>query len=289
MNGPAATRPGAILRAKLAVAALRISLGEGIDRTSLALGARLVDAGRRTLLLPHRAEAVSPPAPLVVGGVRLDVVGDLVEYTGLSRPVVEQLVRRRIESFRSEWYGSPPELRSDAWYYRATHAYLFGNAVHVHESPVVLDVLNGLASPGLALDFGGGTGNLAMGLCLSGWEVDHLERSAIQKDFVRFRADRHALGARLRVLDDWKPLEAGRYDLVCALDVLEHVPDLDAALHGLLPSVKVGGVLFESSPFERTVSNPMHHEHRTLEASLAPAGFALRDSTPCGRVWRREA
>jgi 2-polyprenyl-3-methyl-5-hydroxy-6-metoxy-1,4-benzoquinol methylase len=92
--------------------------------------------------------------------------------------------------------------------------------------------------------------------------VDFVERSALQKDFVRFRIEKHGLQDRIRVLDQWTPLAPGAYDAVCAIDVLEHLESLEEILANLLQSIRPGGVLAELSPFVRNTSNPMHHERR---------------------------
>ncbi|HEY7792574.1 MAG TPA: class I SAM-dependent methyltransferase [Gaiellaceae bacterium] len=259
------------------------------EEAMVRVGGSLGRLGRRVVLRVHAGEDVPVPPPLVSGGRSFDVRDDLAAYTGLPLDEVDELLRRRTDSFRAEWYLTPPGIRRDAWFYRSSLTYLFGNAVHVHEQPELLaTILRHTGSSGRALDFGGGTGNLALGLAAGGLDVDYLERSALQKDFVAFRVHRHGLGDQVRVLDDWELLPREAYDAVCALDVLEHLEHLDESLRGnLLPSIRPGGLLIESSPFVRNVSNPMHHEHGQLDELLADAGFVLEADDPMCRVWRR--
>ena len=167
--------------------------------------------------------------------------------------------------------------------------YPFGNAVHLHGADVLVRLVEQQQpAPRNALDFGGGTGNLALALAALGWTVDHLERSALQKDFTRFRLTRYALEGTVKVLDDWEPLEQDAYDLICAIDVLEHVRDLDdVVLNRLLPALRRGGSFIEASPFHRTLSNPMHHEHTHLDKLLTSAGLTLADVRDGYRVWRQ--
>jgi hypothetical protein len=276
-----------LLPLKLAVTRARIAASEGRDSLVASSGAALGHAGRRAVLWLHRREDIELPPPIEIGERRFDVAADLVDYTGLSPNEVRGLLERKSDSFRAEWFLASPEHRADEWFYRASSMYLFGNAVH-DPSPV-LDLLeSNTVKPGRALEFGGGTGNLALALAGSGWSVDYLEHSALQKDFVAFRAERYQLSEHIRILHDWHRLAADAYDLVCAMDVFEHIEQMDTLLTGqLLPAIRQGGVLIESSPFVRTLSNPMHHEHRGLDPLLQSEGFVLRDETDEGRLWKR--
>lgn len=279
--------PDLILRAKLAITRARINAKAKRDDATVAAGGALGRFGRRVVLSIHREEQVLPPGPITIGVKRFDVVDDLRHYTELPAGQVDALLRRRSDSFRAEWFLTPSDRRLDDWFYRSSTTYLFGNAVHDPSS--LLGILRGRGvEPGRALDFGGGTGNLALALAAEGWSVDYLEHSALQKDFVAFRVDTHELGERVRVLNDWRPLEADAYDVVFAVDVLEHVADLEGLLlKRLLPAIRHGGRLIESSPFVRSLSNPMHHEHSALDSLLDSSGFELEADGAHGRVWLR--
>ena len=276
-----------ILEAKLAIARARIAVAQRSEEATVALGSSLGRFGRRLVLRLHRHEEIALPEPFVVGDHRFDVMTDLRRYTELPLERVEALVKRRADSFRAEWFLTPPGQRFDNWFYLSSTTYLFGNAAH--DAVPVLDAIHQTsAGTGRALDFGGGAGNLALGLAASGWSVDFVERSALQKDFVTFRVMEHGMTDSVRVLHNWQPLEVDAYDLVCAIDVLEHVEQLRSLLReNLLPAIRLGGALVESSPFSRTLSNPMHYEHSDLEETLVVQGFALERSTANCRIWRR--
>lgn len=267
----------------------RVPLGlqKVVGETSVAAGRSFVRAGMRLLLFPHRAEKITVPGLTDAHGASVDIVGDLVEYTGLERAQVLALIQRKHDNFRAEWHAFPPAVRNEAWFYLASRTYLFANAVH--ETADVVGALTALLSePSDILDFGGGTGNLALALASAGHRVDFLERSALQKDFVRFRVQKHGLEGRVRVVDHWTPLELDAYDAICAIDVLEHVETLAETLASMLAAIRPSGLLAEDSPFVRNIENPMHHEGEAgFVRFMHEEGFVCADEAQRLRVWAR--
>jgi methyltransferase family protein len=242
--------------------------------TAVAAGASLSAGARKLLLLPYRSERVNLPLPLDVEGHCFDVVQDLVEFTALPPEHVRDLIARRPENFRTEWLQWPPELRDDRWFYLSSRMYLFANAPHFYEAPEVIDEVAGLLPGGArVLDFGGGTGNLSLALAARGFVVHYHELSALQKDFARFRTQRHGLRDRVEILDSWEELPPAHYDAICAFDVFEHLPDLPKVVDP--PSFSIG------------LANPMHHEDPGLTSLLTAQGFVLERTRPAFRVWTK--
>ncbi len=267
----------------------RRRLAEQVDEASLRAAERLYRRADALVARAFRRETCPVPGPDATGPLTIDVVDDLVAYTRLPREVVERLIgRREPMSFRSEWYGAPPELRADHWHYLASRGYLFGNASHFTGTRE-LDLVAASVPAGAAiLDFGGGTGNLAMALVARGHRVWVDELNALQRDFLRFRVARHGLADRLAVVDPWADLPAAAFDAVTAFDVFEHLPDGRAVLERrLLPALLDGGVVIEDSPFVRNASNPMHHADWGLGELLEGRGFAVVRRDGHARVWAR--
>jgi SAM-dependent methyltransferase len=177
-----------------------------------------------------------------------DVRRDLIEFTGLPPKVVDILLERREGlSFTQEWANTPELLRYDHWFYLTSRFYLFANAIHPHAPGcgfLDLPMIQQIAPPGsTVLDYAGGTGNSALTMAYHGYNSHYRELSAIQSDFVRFRAWKHKL--KVTVHNWWEPLEPGCYDLAC-FDSIGHIVQQRQVLMELISTVKPGGSLYLS-------------------------------------------
>jgi SAM-dependent methyltransferase len=255
-----------------------------LEELSVRAAPHLYRQADRLSARPFRHERMARPSG--------PVLDDLAAYTGLPTTVVEDLVlRREPVDFRAEWHATPPALRDDHWFYLSSKTYLFGNAIHFPDDTEIDAVAELLVGQETVLEFGAGSGNLALGLAERGLTVVADEVSALQRDFIRFRVTRHGLDERLSVLDPWTAPAAASVDAITAFDVLEHLPDGHATLQDrLLPALRPGGVLIENSPFVRNMANPMHHQDWGMDAYLRDRGLALEHTGADGtRVWRSAA
>jgi SAM-dependent methyltransferase len=86
------------------------------------------------------------------------------------------------------------------------------------------------------------------------------------------------------------PFANGAFDLVCALDIIEHVEDDDSALAELSRVARSGGVLLISTPlhpllwnaFDDFVGHKRRYEPPNLLAKLAQHGLVVERSAPFG-------
>lgn len=241
---------------------------------------------------PFIRERHALPTEIAIGSRVVDTVDDLTVFTGLDRATVMRELRlRRGVSFRAEWFATPRRLRRDHWFYLSSKAYLFANASHSNDA-FLRDFLAAQIDEGdRVLEFGGGTGDLALRLAAAGIETAYVELNALQREFVRFRVARHGLGDMIAVLAHWEPIETAAFDAVIAMDVIEHLPNARDVLAGtLLPALRDDGALVENSPFEVNAWNPMHHDDFGFERFMRDSRFVVSaQHTDNTRAWRRQS
>jgi len=271
---------------------LRYWRGLVADRYLPPIAEALFRAGESSSAIIFRSDTRDLPAVVEGGGTSIDIIDDLIKFTGLSRTVVQANVASHEHiSFRSEWYSTPPELRADHWFYLSSKAYLFGNASHFPPGGPVTKLVEELVPrSGLVWDFGAGSGQLTMRLLASGYQVAASELNALQLEFLRFRARLHSpLTDGLSLFhagDQGGPKEC---DAVVAVDVLEHLSSPQQTLEDIiLPSLNASGILIEDSPFVTNVSNPMHHGDFGFAEFMAGQGFrVVAEGEGVLRAWSR--
>lgn len=175
---------------------------------------------------------------------------ELCEYTGRSREDVEALCRASRERLKEVWQErSRDDAESIEDFYRHADAYLYGLLWWhcLQKGPAVAwnaRILELAQERGVrtCLEYGGGIGSLALALSRAGVETTLADISQPSLEFARWRAQRRNLA--LRTIDLSKDeLGDETFDLVTAIDVLEHVADPIATLEELTRRVRVGGYL----------------------------------------------
>jgi len=133
------------------------------------------------------------------------------------------------------------------------------------------------------LTWGDGLGFDALALAEAGHAVTCFEPPGHTSTFATRMHAAARSGARM--VTDEADLEAGGFDAVLCLDVLEHVPDVEAALGRLRACLRPGGTLVVHAPFYFVHRVAVTHlrANRRYSGSLAlfrRAGFLLRDAQP---------
>lgn len=118
--------------------------------------------------------------------------------------------------------------------------------------------------PHTALDFGCGAGHFAHLLARSGVEVDGIEIDPLKQAFFNFRARESGLTSRMRL-----GLHRESYDMVVALNVLDHMEDPTPALAAFRAAIPSGRVLCTLAAF------PHDGWHQSDAAVVAACGEEL--------------
>jgi len=175
---------------------------------------------------------------------------ELVQYTGRPREEVLARCEQHREQLKERWgEQSRDDAEAIGEFYRDADAHIYGllwwhclqrgPAVAWNAHILELARRHGASS---CLDFGGGIGSNALMFQNAGIETTLAEISRPGLDFARWRADRR--GVKLDLVDlNQESLEDRTFDLVTAIDVLEHVPDAVATLEQLTSLLNPGGYL----------------------------------------------
>ena len=124
------------------------------------------------------------------------------------------------------------------------------------------------------LDFGGGTGLLALPLAKQAKSVILVDISEKMLEQARLKAERQEIKNIQFLAQDLlkNPLEQ-EFDLIVVCRVLHHMPDLDAALSLFHQHLRENGQLFLAD-FTKTEANHHGFELAELETKLIQHGFS---------------
>lgn len=211
-------------------------------------------------------------SPNSVSALPDPLVGPLRDVRYLARLIAEVSsapltdVERRLASERrqpgisvrqaAESAGLPPNVWCEGLveFYRRTDAFLYETAVwnsHPLKGQLRRWIAERLArwqpAPLRLLAYGDGLGFDSLYFRQAGHRVSYLEISQLCRRFARriFRDQ----GADVEILESSEAVEAGAYDVVTCLDVLEHVPDPVEMVTQMVAALRPGGLLITSAPF----------------------------------------
>src|SRR5215213_5011207 len=111
------------------------------------------------------------------------------------------------------------------------------------------------------LEVGCGTGH-NLGMLAQFGKLDACELDAVARGLASDRLGRPVLEGRL---PDLSMFDAGSYDVIALLDVLEHVPDDRGSLQAILKLLKPGGALLVTVPANKwmwSAHDVAHHHFR---------------------------
>jgi 2-polyprenyl-3-methyl-5-hydroxy-6-metoxy-1,4-benzoquinol methylase len=199
-----------------------------------------------------------------------EYVEDVMAFTHTTHDQVREQMKKGSNPLKEEWntweqQGEMTPERIKA-FYKQTKNYIYELAEwHLfvpakRESDVALFAEMREKQPKNILDFGGGTGLLAIPLARAGLDVTLADLDSTTLEFARFRAERHGVHLKLWKSDvDAAPPDK-KYDVIMCMDVLEHLPKevLHDVVDKLIQLKHAKTEIVISAPFGRTAVHPMH-------------------------------
>ena len=222
------------------------------------------------------------------GTERDGVLDDLAEYHGTDRATV---LRRCLEwevASVAEWEAAPRDTEAgladfynsvESWSYDLLwYAYLQSVGYGYPESVIAADRVGTPTGRARLLDLGSGVGVTAQMFASLGYEVTLADISKPLLEFARWRLERHGVAAEYLLLPHDLP-RAG-YDLITALDVMVHVPDIDDTAADLHDALRTGGLLVANYDVRRASRHNAWHLYEDdlpLRWAIERAGFVPVD------------
>lgn len=213
--------------------------------------------------------------------VRHDLRDDLAEHLGIEvKDLMPQgIATKELGNKWKVWQGTVEDFYKDkengllylydlvgfnsAEYYRDQRLAGIKNAEHMH-----------------ILDVGCGIGTVLLDLFPKNKNLVGYDLSERVLDFATFRANK--LGARNVKFTNEFPENLEKFDLILAIDTLEHIEDLHSFILKLGRGMKQGARLYHFDCFWEHDISPMHFDHSEhLDEWLREAGLVIFDKRWC--------
>ncbi len=197
------------------------------------------------------------------------LVHELSEYTGLPPAAVDERMRQGETDLADHWnrlVTDPTSVDQLVAFYNAdlTEAYELASWHAGDKGAFPLKYLGALDFAARrrlrnVLDFGSGIGSGTIVFAHEGFSVTYADIATPLLDLTSFRLAQRGLNAHRINLLETTP-ERGTYDLICAFDVLEHIPNQRAAIQRLRSYLRPGGWLIANLFPEASIQQniPLH-------------------------------
>jgi 2-polyprenyl-3-methyl-5-hydroxy-6-metoxy-1,4-benzoquinol methylase len=199
-----------------------------------------------------------------------EYVQDVMAFTKTTHDQVRERMKKGSEPLKDEWNAwekqGPMTNERIAAFYKQTANYIYElGEWHLfvpnkRESDLALVEDMRKKRPKNILDFGGGVGLMALPLARSGQDVTLADLDGTSLQFAAFRAKRRDIPLKLWRSDVEPAPPDAKYDVILALDVLEHLPKgvLQDVVDKLIKLKHARTEIIMSAPFGRTSVHPMH-------------------------------
>ena len=230
--------------------------------------------------------------------LRLEGQTDLVKSTvaelalrfGGSESEVRERCGQAVVALRDQWRSdvAPASRVSVETFYDASETYIFDlmgwHTLAHDDSPLAYVVALDFARQWncqASLDFGCGVGAANILFARDGLDITGADISSTLLDFTRWRLELRKLPVKL-IDTKTERLPEIAFDMIMAMDTLEHLVDPVEAVELLWHSLKPGGVLFGRFYCDEDENHPQH-----IAADFAPT-LARMGSLGLVEVWRDE-
>jgi len=210
-----------------------------------------------------------------------DLWNDLAEYLGKeSKELVSQAIATKQLGDRwKEWKGTSEDFYKDP---EIGQLYLYDlagfNSAEFYKEQRMAGIKN--AEHLHILDVGCGIGTVLLELCWKNKNLVGYDLNEVLLEFAQYRAGK--LGARNVKFTNTFPKNLSKFDLIIAIDTLEHIEDLHSFILKLGAGMKEGARFHHFDCFWEHEISPMHFDHSEhLNDWLKEAGLVIFDKCWC--------
>lgn len=219
---------------------------------------------------PPPSPTATPDKPAAPDPLRDEYIQDVMAFTNQTYEQVRDRMKLGSVPLKQEWEaweakGPMTDARIKDFYKQTTN-YIYELAewhLNVPEKRVSDEqIVKDLKAKGVknVLDFGGGVGMIAFPIARGGIDITLSDLDSTSLNFAMFRAKRHDVKMKFWKSDVEPMPPDAKYDVILALDVLEHLPraELDTAVEKLIKLKHAKTQIIMAAPFGRTAVHPMH-------------------------------
>ncbi len=222
---------------------------------------------QEALLAQHRK--LWEEALLLQGSVDLpaSIIAELAQYTGLDDPsIIHRRCTEALADLKGEWTSGVTDANPEAIerFYDQSQAMVYElmwwHTLVDDNSPLSYVVAMELAKTQDCcdyLDFGAGVGSGAILFARNGFRVTVADISSTMLEITRWRMNLRGLSCGLVDLKV-STLPDETFDIVCAMDVFEHLADPVGTVDALWRAMKPGGFLYGRFHAEEDEDRPHH-------------------------------